>query len=235
MAAATDTPIRIILGGQLGRRFGAEWTLRLDRPSPAEAIRAIDANTGGEFRRHLGDPKAKRHYKVALARKDNLLEGELTSPTGRGDIYLLPVVRGREKAGAKIFAGVALIALAFATGGLSLAGGSLTATMGASLILGGVTQLLTPTPSFDQNNAADSASSAVFQGNAAAIAQGMAIPLLYGRGLAPALPISLSFTAFDQSIANSFAAQEYDIQYGEGGIVNYVPVTPIPQDNLPEA
>lgn len=236
---ATDTLVRIVLGGSLGKRFGAEWKLRLTTPSPAEAIRAIDANTGGEFRRYLAGQGTKRFYKIALARKDNLLgPDELHSPTGRGDIYILPTVRGREKGATKILAAVALAIVSyvvFGPGGVLASKLALTVSMSAaaSLAISGVVQLLTPVPSFDQGSSAEGSRSDVFQGNAAAIAQGMAIPLLYGRGLAPALPISLSFTAFDKSISNSFAPQEYDIEYGEGGIVNYVPRNPTPEDNLP--
>lgn len=219
----------------------AEWHLRVS--SPAEAIRAIDANTGGALRRYLGGPGAKRYYKIALARKDNLLGlEELQQPTGKGDIYILPTVAGAKSAGAKILIGAALLALAIinpgaafvaAKGGLTVLGLA-TVSIGASLVLGGITQLLTPTPSFDQNSVGDGRGSNIFGGNAASISQGSSVGLVYGRALVTPMPISLSYTAVDQVIVNSIAPQGYTIVYGEGGIINYVPIEPDPTANLPE-
>lgn len=246
--------VRIVLGGALGKRFGSEWHLCVS--SPGEAIRAIDANTRGELKRYLSGVGGKRLYKVAIARKDNLIEpkDEIHNPSGQQDIYILPAAKGAKSGFGKVLAGIALVALAVASGGTSLAatgflGGfaGTTAMVGASLILGGVTQLLTPTPSFDQNAVGDSRGSNIFEGNATTTSQGGAVGLVYGRMSVSPMPISESYTAVDQSGPNSFGAGSYEIVEGgggaggggaggaggAGGIVDYRPISPDPFEDLP--
>lgn len=241
---ANGKQVRIVLGGALGKRFNAEWHLYLDNPSVSEAIRAIDANTRGELRRYLSGPAAKRFYKVAIARKDNLIgPEEFRMPTGECTLYILPTVRGAESGGAKIIAGIVLLAAAFVTGGattgffatkLGAFLSSTSALMGASLVLGGIVQLLTPVPSFNQGTGDENTrGSNIFQGNTATIAQGGAVALVYGRMMVTPMPISLSFTAVDQNLPNSFAAGEYDVVTDANGIIDYVPRFPLPEDNLP--
>ncbi len=238
-----DQLVTIHLGGALGKRFGAKWPLYLSNPSPSEAIRAIDANTKGEFTRYLRGPGAKRYYKVALGRKDNLLDKEeYTRSTGKGDIYILPTVKGSKSGWAKIVVGLILIAVTYGAATPAVAGylGTTVAVLqgvgyglAASMILGGITQLLTPTPSFGQNSEGDSRGSNLLGGNAIAVSQGGAVGLVYGRALVSPMPISLSISAIDQQIANSFAEQEYDIVYGPDGVIEYVPRAIDESDGLP--
>lgn len=240
---ATEQLVTLRLGGMLGRKFGAEHQFYLSKPSPAEMVRAMDANTKGEFRRYLAGHDGKRYYKVALGRKDNLLgKDELAHPTGQSDIYILPAVKGANSGVGKIIAGVALAVLTYGASAWASAAGYAASTvtaigtvgygMAASLVLGGITQLLTPTPNFNQSSE-DSRGSNVFGGNAVAVSQGASIGLVYGRALVAPMPISLSFTTADQTIANSFAPQGYTIVYGPDGIVEYVPNDTNAQDNLP--
>ncbi len=111
----------------------------------------------------------------------------------------------------KILAGIAIIVAAFYTGGAALsAAGSITAGtvgtialgIGASLILGGITQLLTPTPNFNQDNSAETAGSTLFAGNAVAVAQGGAVGLVYGRALVAPMPVCISFSNEDVTLVN---------------------------------
>ena len=236
-----ETPlVKIMLGGHLGRKFGKEWNLRVK--TPVEAIRAIDVNTGGKLVQHLKKQGNERFYKIALGRKDNLLDkDELMNPTGRGDIYILPVAKGREKGLGKIFAAIAIAAVTYFTFG---AGGifanAALATAGysaaASLLIGGVVQLLTPVPNFNQSASEDSSrGSNVFGGNTSAVSQGEAVPLVYGRALVSPMPVCLSFNAVKQLLvgADSYAKQDYEITYSPGGIVNYIPIAPDIGDNAP--
>lgn len=235
--ATADTLVNIHLGGELGNEFGEKWRLSLSNPSPAEAFRAIDANTGGRFRRYLRKGGENQFYRVCLRREDNDLgEEELQRPSGKGDIFLLPVIKGQQSGAAKIIAGIAIIASIFIPGAQVFLGKALTyavASAGASLVIGGVVQLLTPLPHFDQNSSADDGlRSNVFQGNASAIAQGAGVPLIYGRALAIPMPISISFVAKDRTIPNSFAPMGYTI-HNENGIITYEPVVPDVSENLP--
>lgn len=232
-----DGTVKIHLGGYLGKLFGAEWNLFVS--SPAEAIRAIDANLKGKLREYLSLEGRDTHYRVALGREENGLDDDgVRGPCGHQDIYILPVIKGRNSGLGKIFTAIALVIVAvyfpFALPGLTV--GETTSVLyltAASLTLGGITQLLTPTPNFNQDNSPAEAGSNIFQGNSTSIAQGASVGLVYGRMLVIPMPISLSLTNYDQSAANSFAAGTYNTINGPGGIVNQAPVDINPTDNLP--
>lgn len=207
MSRGKGIMVNIYLTGKLGRLFGEKWTL--DVKSPAEAIRAIDVNLRGKLRQYLSGEGAFKYYKVAVQKQNNVIfKEEIKNPSGKSDIYIIPTIRGRgDNAFAKIAIGVVFIALAFASGGSSLASTSgflgafapTVAGIGVSLVLGGITQLLTPTPGFDIGGAAtDQKQSSLFQGNAIAISQGGAVPLAYGRILVAPMPISVSNSSYDQ-------------------------------------
>lgn len=215
----------IHLGGKLGTLFGKEWQLLVS--SPAEAIRAIDINLGGRLKRYLTTEGARKFYRVAVGHKKNdLTKEELGNRSGQADIYILPTVRGAKSGVGKIFAGVALIALTVMTFGATgpLAGGlwgisagawaTVGIGLGASLILGGITQMLTPTPNFDQNTAGESRGSTIFNGNAVAVSQGGAVGLVYGRALVTPMPVCLSF-------ANQDVTNNGDPISSDAGNINY--------------
>jgi len=230
----TEKKVRIILAGSLAKRFRPEWNLYLNKPSVVEALHAINVNTKGELFRYLGGAAAKRFYKIAVGRKDSLLRTEeLGNPTGSGTIYILPTVAGSEKAWQKIGAAILIAAVTYFTLGV---GSTLATTLygvASSLALGGIIQLLTPVPSFNSKDD-DSRGSNIFGGNASVISQGGAVGLVYGRMLVTPMPISLSYTAVDQPLPNSFASGDYDVIEGEDGIVDYVPDFPKEEDNLPD-
>ncbi len=245
-----DKPVRIVLGGHLGKLFGAEWNLYVQ--SPAEAIRAIDINLKGKLRAYLVGEGGKKYYKIALKRKDNLLtKEELNNPSGCNDIYILPTVKGNNSGWAKVIVGVVLAVVTYGAstyfsaayagfaGAIGTSAAGLTAIgygLAASMILGGITQLLTPNPSFNNQlgSEGDSRGSNTFQGNSQVVTQGGAVGLVYGRALVSPMPVSLSITSYDQSAPNSFAPGTYTIVYGPGGIVEYVPIPVEPIENLPE-
>lgn len=202
---------QVYLVGSLGKRFGEHWELSVS--SPAEAIRALDVNTKGELAAYLRGPAAKRWYKVAVQRPDNVLDAtEVTHRSGRGAIYIIPTIRGRNSGVGKILVGAALIALSFVNPGLTgfalKAYGSILVGFGTSLVVGGISQLLTPRPQTPGPDA-EQANSTSFQGNTTAIAQGGCVPVVYGRMLVSALPISITITNNDVATT----------QAGESGVV----------------
>lgn len=222
----------IHLGGKLGQLFGKRWELMVK--SPAEAIRAIDVNLKGKLRQYLAKEGAKKFYKVAVGKKDALLDkNELNNRSGHSPIYIMPAAKGANSGGAKIFAGIALIALAVVSGGTSLAatgflGGfaSTAALVGASLVLGGITQMLTPTPNFNQNAEGDSRGdgSTFFQGGSTSISQGGAVGLVYGRALVTPMPISISTNNTDRSKPDVAGVIDYCTTTDENGLVQYPPL-----------
>ena len=227
----------IYLGGVLGKRFGEKWTLSVS--SVGEAIHAIDVNTRGALVRYLTDKKDK-YYKVALQSKDQLLgEDELRNPVGTRDIYIWPTIRGRNSGWVKIVIGAILIAAAIATNTewfalnfpatFNVVAGTVStiaASIGTSLVLGGISQLLAPHQ--NQNGQLNSNN---FQGTVAAGQQGGSVPVVYGKALVAPIPISIWFNAVDwNTTTNAYVGQLQSIGLPGGGM-EYVPSTPAPVTN----
>lgn len=232
----------IYLVGSLGRAIG-HTKLEMDVFSVAEAVRAIDIVTYGKLSAYLGGPAKDKLYKVALQKKTNVVNAdELKNRSGRSAIYILPTVRGRNSGGGKILAGIAILVLAYFTGGLSAgaagwAGTGATATgagtslsflgtvavgFGVSLVIGGITQLLTPKAQ-GSGPSEDQAQSTSFGGNATAITQGRCVPVVYGRALMPAVPISISFNNNDMSITQAGDQGDNDFYTLNGGGTQLIP------------
>lgn len=190
---------KVVLVGSLGKAMGlSEW--HLDVKSPAEAIRAINVNTRGKLALYLSGPARKRSYRIALQKRDNVIEAkEGRNRSGRSTIYIMPTIRGRNNGVGKIIAGVVLLVIAFVTEDYALLGdysafvGGVVAGFGVSLVLGGIAQLLTPRA---QENGAQPQSS-LFPGNSTSVVQGGCIPVVYGHALVSPIPISITVTNND--------------------------------------
>lgn len=207
-------PVNIYLMGKLGKLFGKKWSLHVN--SPAEAIRAIDINLKGKLTRYLLTEGAKKYYKVAVQKKNQLIDPrkELKNPTGNSDIYIIPTIKGSDET-AQIVVGVILVIVDVAF----LHTGYLT-QIGIALVLGGVAQLLTPTPKFSQksNEEDPGRQSNLFQGNASSILQGNSVGLVYGRALVAPMPISVSTTSSDIPLTVTKAATVEMTELPGGGV-----------------
>lgn len=146
-------PVKIFLEGKLGKLFGREWSLYVN--SPSEALRAIDINTKGKLKKYLSTEGAKRYYKIALQKKDNLIEPlkEIKNPSGESDIYIIPTIKGSNSGVGKIVLGAVLVVVGVVVGARfnSQLGASIVMA-GLSLMAGGVTQLMTPIPRATQSS-----------------------------------------------------------------------------------
>lgn len=159
--------------------------------SAAEAVRFLLANFPT-----LESELAKGHYRVSVGGYD-LEEDELHDPAGQQEIRIIPVIAGAGAVG-RILAGIALVAVAlFApfAGVALLPGvtiGSMALTVGASLVLGGVAQLLTPTPNLPigPNSQNDPRKSYSFSGVQQTSRQGVPVPIVYGETLVGSVVIS---------------------------------------------
>ncbi len=160
----------------------------------AEAIRAL-ATQLPAFRQKLSDG----WYQVRIAGQDVSASG-LTAqlhevlPDG-SVIHIVPRVAGAKNGGIfQIVLGVAAIAASFVTAGASMAAwgaalgaGGLTAStvlfsLGASMILGGVAQMLTPkakTPDYSSTD--NGRQNTYFSSLDNMVAQGNPLPVLYGE------------------------------------------------------
>ena len=190
----------IILLGELGKRFGTRH--KLDVRSPAEAVRALCANFK-DFASFVSTSEERNVGYRVLNMREDVDQGDLHTPAGQ-QIAFVPVVAGAGGALGKILIGAALIAAAVMTGGASLAltgvaftslAGQVAFGIGVSLALGGVAQLLAPTPKTPDN--AEQKTSYVFNGAVNTTAQGQPVPIGYGRMIIGSAVISAGISVED--------------------------------------
>lgn len=214
--------------GDLADRYGEEHEYHNLR-TPAEAIKLLCINKP-ELQEEL--IHAHEHgigYRLIQAGVD-LDYDDLTLPVGSNDLILVPVVAGSGGGGlGKILAGVALVALSFVSfgatglfaGGLlaGAAGSVAVASIGASLILGGVSQLLSPQPQFSPLGGnrfesaeatstdgpqsivrgSDGRQSYAYTGAANTVGVGATIPVAYGEVLIGSNLLSATVDVADES------------------------------------
>jgi predicted phage tail protein len=193
---------KIRLYGQLAK-FVGKRVLKADVATAAEAVRMLVANFPG-LEQHM----SKQHYRVTVGTYDLALD-EIHDPAGQQEIKIVPVMAGAGGGLGKILIGVALIAFSFVVPGLAfgavlsgaissgvgnalLVGGQLLATLGASLALGGVAQLLTPVPKISQGAGSDNDPRKTynFSGIQQTSRQGIPVPCVYGLTLVGSVVIS---------------------------------------------
>jgi predicted phage tail protein len=193
---------KIKLYGQLAKFIGRR-VLEADVATAAEAVRMLVANFPG-LEQHM----AEQHYRVTVGTYDLGLD-EIHDPAGQQDIKIMPVVVGAGGGVGKIVAGIALIALSFAIPGLAfgavlagqiasgvgnaiLVAGKIIGVIGASLALGGVSELLSPVPKIPQgpDTADDPRKTYNFSGIQQTSRQGVPVPCVYGLTLVGSVVIS---------------------------------------------
>jgi predicted phage tail protein len=189
-------------------KFLGQRSFRAAVSTPAEAMRFLVANFPG-LREHM----AEKYYKVGVGKIDLNIGDQpeqLHYPTGKAEaIRIVPVIGGAKNAGlGQVLVGIALITLAIVTGGIASAGvalgglmgigtiGTAVVGIGASLVLGGVAQMLTPVPktSFDESNPSKSYN---FSGIQNVSRQGVPVPICYGEVLVGSVVISAGINAED--------------------------------------
>lgn len=195
---------KIKLYGPLAKFLGKR-VLKADVSNAAEAVQFLIVNWP-ELERHMHD----QYYRVEVAGTD-LHVDELHYPAGADDIKIVPCVAGAGGGWGKVILGAALIGLAFATGGASLTfasipmanAGALTGIaftgiwakaavyLGASLVLSGVSDLLTPTPKTPEFEE-DVQNSFYFSGVVNSARPGTPVPVCYGEVLTGSTTISSS-------------------------------------------
>ena len=181
---------KIKLYGALAKFIGHR-VLEADVATAAEAVRFLLANWP-ELEAHMSD----QHYRVSIGSYDLELE-ELHHPAGAAPISFVPVVAGAGAIG-RILIGVAIIAFAIVTAGAGIAGLGLgfsastaisIGLVGASLIIGGIAQLLTPTPSTGKDEG-DPRKNFSFSGVQNTSRAGVPVPVVYGETLVGSVVIS---------------------------------------------
>lgn len=202
----TNQPLRTIkLTGILGRKFGRIHHLAVD--SPAEAVRALSAIKQG-FRAFLERSHLDGFgYKVLIEKmaiNTDSAGTDLHMQHGVNAVFTFaPRPTGAKSGLGQIILGVALVAAAFWTAGWSLSGlmastaAKGVAMFGASLFLGGVTQMLSPTVKASASESDANKPSYIFNGAVNTTSQGQPVPVLYGRMVVGSAVVSAGLTSKD--------------------------------------
>lgn len=186
--------------GQLAKFLGRrKFMAAVD--SAAEAIRFLIANYP-QVEQHMCQDG--RHYRVLVGEHSVGME-ELHGPAGGHAIKIVPVIGGAGGGVGQIIAGVALVAAAIFIPGLGLGlGGALVTKiglLGGALILGGISQALTPTPTLatsgtysgpqgTTNTEMDPQKSYSFSGIQNTSRAGVPLPLAFGEIICGSIVIS---------------------------------------------
>jgi predicted phage tail protein len=165
---------------------------------------------------HLESLMVESHYKVSVG-DHSLSYDELHHPSGQSFISFVPVVQGAGEGFGTILAGIALVALSFVSfgvgtafagiGGSTVLGGTAAAgfgstalfMVGSTLLLGGIGQLLSPTPMTPTGNgsAKDPKASYSFNGIQNTSRQGTPVPVIYGETIVGSITISAGVDTVD--------------------------------------
>ena len=188
---------KIRVYGQLAK-FLKQRVFEADVASAAEAVRFLVANFP-KLESHMSD----QYYKVKVD-KVALSKDELHYPVGQEDIKIVPVIAGAGGGGSKILIGAALIGLSFislgagtlfagiAAGAAAGAGSTFLATVGLSLVLGGVADLISPVPQIPQgpDTEQDPRKTFSFSGIQQTSRQGVPVPIVYGETIVGSVVVS---------------------------------------------
>lgn len=180
----------VILGGALGKRFGRKWKVAAD--NVPRALQIIEANREGLSAWMRMNAKKFDRYHVKVEKHDGssmeVGERDLEMVIGAiKRITITPVIAGAG-AGIRIVVGVVLMVASYWLGPYVFA-------MGASLALGGIVELLSPTPKLSSGSGSTSNNSSYyFDGPVNTVDQGVPVPLVYGRVLAGSQAISAKIT-----------------------------------------
>ncbi|MBB5469378.1 putative phage tail protein [Paraburkholderia sp. CI2] len=179
--------------GDLRRRFGREWSLEVR--SPREALHALMIQLPGlrgYFREY-----ATRSFLVRGQHQD-YDENDLHYPLVRGVLKVVPLVRGAGSYG-KILAGIAIAVV----GVFVPVVGAAMISLGVSLALSGIAQLLAPRPAATATpEKADNQPSLAFDGAVNTMGQGGPVPLGYGRLLVGSAIVSVGFSTNNEILVN---------------------------------
>jgi len=220
--------------GDLGERYGAEHVYRNLR-TPADAIKLLCINYPSFQAELISAHEVGVGYRVLQAGVDLNLD-DLHLPIGQNDLIVTPVLVGEEDFGRALL-GIGLIAAAIvfapAAGGflgiggsgaitsatgftLGAAASSAIGTIGATLVLGSVTQMLSPQPDLgvggvgtrgefratrpeSVNRGFDGQQSYAYLGAQNTVGVGATIPVAYGKVLIGSHVISADVDVADES------------------------------------
>lgn len=182
MHSNTKLLTEVILEGPLGKAFGRKWQLAIS--SPAEALRMVDVNRPGVFAWIRQNLEKYDRYKIICeyegGRADQLDIDGYSMQGKPVRIRFVPIVEGAGATG-RVILGAALVAAGMvATAYGNPITGKVLFSVGVSLIVGGVIEMLSPQPKMPNVTNANDGTSHYFNGPVNTTAQGVPVQLIYG-------------------------------------------------------
>ena len=179
-----DCARKIKLYGDLAEFVGVK-EIETEVHTVADAVKCLIGNYP-QAENYMMD----KNYKVIVNEKSRSLE-EIHFPTGQSDIKIVPVISGKGRGFGQVILGAALIGTALLSGGFTIgAFSSLTniaGNLGIALVLGGVSQMLTPVPEAPTE---DKPNSFQFNSPINTSIAGLPVPVLYGERMVGSVVIS---------------------------------------------
>jgi predicted phage tail protein len=204
------------------RKYLGQCRFEFVADTPAQAMKALCVNFPGLAQWLLDREAEGMAFRVTRGRDKITNEAPegLVLPWSEREVFsIAPVIVGAGRGVGQILAGIALVALAIVAGpaaggflglgaglggatgagaavSLGLVGGGFASAvgfLGVSLIIGGVAQLISPTPSMGSLTSGREAArleSFTFSGIVNTSKQGMAVPICYGRAFVGSAVIS---------------------------------------------
>jgi predicted phage tail protein len=192
------------LYGALRKFVGGQCRFELDVATPAEAIKCLCVNFPGLQQWLIDGEQHGMAFRATVGRErihdDDMSVAVLPWPE-REVFSIAPVVVGAGDGFGQILLGIGLVALAFA-GGAGVFGAAFAKNLGlfaalkgvgATLVLGGVAQLISPQPTMsplERGREAARLESFSFSGIVNTSQQGLPVPIIYGRAFAGSAVIS---------------------------------------------
>jgi predicted phage tail protein len=189
------------------RKYLGQCRFQFEADTPAQAIKALCVNFPGLDKWLLDSEQNGVAYRVTIG-KEKITEDDLSPlvmPWSEREVFsITPVIAGAGGVG-RILAGIGLIALAILVPGI---GGGVAATVfgtafssvslaigsvGFSLVLGGVAQLISPQQTYSSTERGKDAArfeSFTFSGITNTAQQGLPVPIVYGRAFTGSAVIS---------------------------------------------
>ena len=192
--------------GALKKRLGGKGRFEFVADTPAEVVRALCANFPGLEKWLIDSQKDGIAYKVTVGKQkiteDNLddlqlpwsdqdefiIAPVLTGAGGRGGFFgfitgALLIGASFLFPGAGMFGTTSLFGAGAVAGGIGTAIGTGLSLMGASMMLNGISTMISPRPQFGLERTKEAAKLAnySFSGITNTARQGMAVPIIYGR------------------------------------------------------
>ena len=180
--------------GALRKRLG-QCRFEFEVDTPAQAIKALCVNFPGLDKWLIDSEQTGMGFRVTVGKERITQEDASVAvlPWSERDVFsIAPVLTGAGQGVGQIFLGIGLVALAFA-GGAGLFGAAFAKnlglfaalkTVGATLALGGVANLLSPQPTIsmlERGKEAARLESFSFRSIVNTSQQGMPVPIVYGR------------------------------------------------------